>query len=342
MIICTYEDRRAHLTALQLLAHSLGAVCPDQRLAIWCPESLVSTFREGLQGTHVSLHVWEHPHATGWSVKPSLLLEMLKQGYEEVLWMDSDVIVTSEFRDLFDRSDVIGVAGEPHWITRSDRIDRASAWGLPIARRFPSVINSCVVRVTSMHGTLLEAWRRCLASSEYLSAQMLPFWDRPPHLRGDQDALDALLTSSLFTNLPVKLLRPGREIAHCHMADGYSLVDRLRHAWRSLPPLIHSQAFRPWESSSWRPVWVEVSPYVLVAQRYRDVLSGDTSWLDATSMAGRVLRLISGGEPSVAGLLPALTQEVERAVRIRTRLAAFAALALSRKQLVTRPVRLIG
>jgi hypothetical protein len=109
------------------------------------------------------------------------------------------------------------------------------------------------------------------------------------------------------------------------MADGYALFDRIRHAWRGLPPLIHSEGFKPWDNPATRPVFLEVSPYLLVAQRYRDVLSGDTSWLEASSMWGRLLRLVTWEEPSVAGVLPALATELGRAVRVRTRLGAFMA-----------------
>jgi len=325
MLICTYEDRRHHLVALQLLAHSLGRVCPDQRLTIWCPESLVGTFAAGLPGQRVSVRVWTHPDITGWSVKPTLLLDMLEEGHDEVVWMDSDLIVTSEFRDRFGRSDAIVVAGEPLWATRANRIDRARSWGLPAGRRFPSLINSCVIRVKSIHQRLLEEWQRRLASAEYLLAQTLPFSDRLPHLRGDQDILDALLTSALFADIPVHFLRPGLEIAQCHMADGYSVCDRLRHAWRPLPPLIHSEGFKPWDNPSARAVFLDVSPYLMVTQRYRDILGGDTSWLDASSAWGRALRLLTWEEPNLAGLLPAVATRLQRALRIPTRFNDFVA-----------------
>ena len=124
----------------------------------------------------------------------------------------------------------------------------------------------------------------------------------------------------------MRVLRHGLDIAQCHMADGYSIRNRVRHAWRSLPPLIHCQGFKPWDAPSPRPLFLDVSPYLLVAQRYRDVLAGDTSWLATSSRWGRMLRLVSGDEPSVAGMLPALTTQLQRALRIRTRLRALTAL----------------
>jgi hypothetical protein len=320
MLICAYEDRRHYLPGLQLLAHSLNNACPGQRLIVWCPESLLGTFRRELPDTAVTVRAWPHPEVSGWSVKPSVLLKALAEGHDEVVWMDSDLIVTAEFRDRFDRSDAIVVASEPLWVTRASDVDRAERWGLQTARRFPNLINSCVIRVKPVHERVLLEWQWRLTQREYLQAQTLPFSVRSPHVRGDQDVLHALLTSTLFADVPVRFLRHGVDIAQCHMADGYTVRDRLRHAWRSLPPLIHSEGFKPWDMPSPRAVFLEVSPFVLVAQRYRGVLDGDTSWLSPSSTWGRGLRFLTRGEPNLAGILPALATQLQRALRIRTRL----------------------
>jgi hypothetical protein len=320
MRICTFEDRRHHLVGLQLLAHSLGRVCPGQALDVWCPESLIDPFRAGLP-PHVSVHAWRRADVTGWSVKPALLLDRLDEGPEDVVWIDSDVIVAGEFRDRLDAAGAMVVAGEPHWAARLNHVDRAGSWGLTRAREFPNLVNSCIVRVLADQQPILDEWRRRLASPEYLAAQRVPFDERPPHLRGDQDVLDALLTSTLFADVPVRMLEPGHDIVQCHMADGYSVRDRVRHAWRALPPLVHSEGFKPWNQPRDR-LFLDVSPYVLVAAQYRDQLEGDTDWLASASVPGRALRYLTGDEPSAAGILPALVSELQRGLRVRTRIAA--------------------
>jgi hypothetical protein len=321
VLLCTFEDRAHHLVALRLLAHSLGRACPGQRLGVWCPPPLVEPFRAGLP-EQVDVHAWSRGDVTGWSVKPSLLLDRLDEGHEEAVWLDSDIIVAGEFRDRFDRSGSLVVAAEPHWVTRTTALTGARNGSSGAPRRFDGLVNSCVVRARPPHRPLLDAWQRRLASAEFRAAQRLDFGERPAHLRGDQDVLDALLASPPFADMPVHLLRPGEDIVQCHMADGFSVRDRIRHAWRQLPPLVHSEGFKPWDDDRPSHVFLDVSPYVLLAQRYTDVLDGEPRWLHPVSMWGRVLRRLTREEPSAAGLVPAALTEIQRALRLRTRLAS--------------------
>jgi hypothetical protein len=321
VLLCTFEDRAHHLVALRLLAHSLGRECPGQGLRGWCPPPLVEPFRAGLP-PHVEVHAWGRGDVTGWSVKPSLLLDRLDEGHDEVVWLDSDIIVAGEFRDRFDQSDSLVVAAEPHWVTRTTVLAVPRNGSSGAARRFDGFVNSCVVRARQPHRPLLDAWQRRLASPEFRAAQRLDFAERPAHLRGDQDVLDALLAAPPFADMPVHLLRPGEDIVQCHMADGFSVRDRIRHCWRKLPPLVHSEGFKPWDHDRPGHVFLDVSPYVLLAQRYAHVLDEEMTWLQPVSTWGRILRRLTREEPCAAGLVPAALTEIQRALRLRTRLAS--------------------
>ena len=186
MLICTYEDRRRYSAGLQLLAHSLRHACPDQQLTVLCPASLVDVFRRELPRERLSLREWPHPDVSGWSVKPSVLLNMLDEGHNEVVWMDSDLIVTSEFRDRLDHSEAVVVTGEPRWVTQANRVGWAQGCGICVTPKFQNPINSCVIRVTPTHRRLLHEWQGRLASPEYHVEQALSLLDRRPHLRSDR------------------------------------------------------------------------------------------------------------------------------------------------------------
>ena len=155
----------------------------------------------------------------------------------------------------------------------------------------------------------------------YREAQSLPFAERPPHAASDQDVLHALLTSDRHADVAIAFLQPGVDIAQCHLADGYAVKDRLRNAFRRrLPPLVHSQGFKPWRPHLARTVDQDVSPYTLSARRYRQHLD-DVAWISPSGRGGKILWRLTGGDPNLAGLLPALSMELQRALRIRTRLA---------------------
>jgi hypothetical protein len=320
VIVCTSEDRPRDFVGTKLLLASLARACPDVSALVFCPQPLHSRLRA--QVILPTTTVRERPvsNAGGWSVKPWLLLQLLDEGHSEIVWLDSDIIAVSDFRTDLRKmpADAMVVGGDPHSLVRVG--NRVKSWGFQAGRALPIPVNSCVMRVTPAHRPILEHWKQLLSTRQYLEAQARPFQQRPPHLQTDQDALDALLSSESYKDVDVRFMRPGLEIAQCHLADGYTVRDRLRHLWRSLPPLVHSQGMKPWRTGRRREVFEDVSPYLLAAVRYRDDLGEETSWMDASRVGGKMLRYLSGGEPNLAGLLPALSRETQTALRIRTRL----------------------
>src|SRR3712207_4014819 len=119
-------------------------------------------------------------------------------------------------------------------------------------RRLPATANTSVLRVTPHHTGLLEEWRSLLRSTEYQSAQLRPWDERPTHLMGDQDVLTALLSSADFADVPVRMLRRDVDIAHCFGSAGYLPLQRVRAVVRGqrLPPLVHAQGGQALGASS--------------------------------------------------------------------------------------------
>ncbi|MBP1805960.1 hypothetical protein [Rubellimicrobium aerolatum] len=260
----------------------------------------------------------------GWNIKPMLLSALLDRGLPEVVWIDSDVILTRPIREHFaglDEQSLL-VTEEPYFNEVRFLTRRASAWGLTASRDLPHMTNSCVVRVTQAHRGLLAAWQNLLDRPDYKSAQQLPKLERPFHMVGDQDAMAALLGSHDFAHIPVRFLRRDREIAQCLYEDGFGPWGRLRNI-RRLPPLVHALGSKPWRGNAHSPLYIEVHPYRYAAEPYRENLSPDErGWLDGRSKRAWLHHCLALGNPSLSGLWPAVGKRVLRVRRGVTRALA--------------------
>ena len=99
-IICIHEDRPDCLTGVKVALLSLRRECPALPVAVSCPQASAS-FVKWLQGVpDVQLVSRTEDSASGWNAKPSVLLHLLSEGYNEVIWLDSDVVV---HRNVFAR-----------------------------------------------------------------------------------------------------------------------------------------------------------------------------------------------------------------------------------------------
>jgi hypothetical protein len=244
----------------------------------------------------------------GWDVKPWLLLEELNAGAEEALWLDDDMIVTRPISRLlaeFPR-DCLIVAEE--W-DRSSDVHASQFWGMRSMRPGP-LLNACVVRAAQVHRALLERWLQLLDDPRYREAQSVPWERRPLHLASDGWVLTALLESEQFGHVPFDRMRMGPHIAQCAGSSGYRPLDRLLDLFRGLPPLIHGIGRKPWERISEKgrayefltDLASDVSPYVLASRRVARDLDMSPSWLEARTVPGAALRLLSGFHPALAGL----------------------------------------
>ncbi len=268
MIVCTYEDREDALVGVKILVLSLARHCPDVDVHAFAP-ACGNAFRQwaGRQ-PRLRLHTSRPDGPPGWNVKPAVLLDRLAAGHDEVVWLDSDIVLAGDFRPACRglAPDVCVVAEELPWPSGGDgSAPRTRAFGFDVGRAFPRAINSGVVRVTPAHRALLDAWRELLARSDYLDAQRLKAGERPLHHVGDQDGLAALLGSTGFAAVPVRLLRSPRDILYAGWGpyDGYPLSARLRHLATGLPPLVHAfGAQKPWSAAIARRRSAGLSPYL--------------------------------------------------------------------------------
>lgn len=320
-VLTTYEDRPADFPGVALLALSLAEACPAVRLVVFganVPDWFVAF---AAQRPQVGLRQNAGFTAAGWSVKPEVLLRLLNEGTAAVTWLDADLLVTAAFAAIQAESTAgrLVVAEEPHWTKLEKPMDRSAAWGWSTQRTFRPGLNSCVVRVDQTHRPLLEEWAALLRHPDYLAAQKLPFSARPLHVAGDQDVLEALLCGPRFANVPVRILRAGDEIAQCHLADGYTAMDRMKYWCGRRPALVHSQGFKPWRSGVARSLDQDVSLYLLTAAGYKHAIPGDVSWIESRTTAGRWLRTVFAGHPAWCGLLPAVWTGLQRRLRIRSR-----------------------
>ena len=140
------------------------------------------------------------------------------------MWLDSDILVTRPLPRILPEAPAgtLVAAEEPRPLKPRNEPHRAIAWGLEIARRLPATVNTGILRVTPSHLELLRQWSAMLDDPMYRAAQRLAWRERPTHLLGDQDALEALLCSPRGVDVPVELLRRGSVIAQCKGPSGPS------------------------------------------------------------------------------------------------------------------------
>ncbi len=235
-------------------------------------------------------------------MKPVVLRDVLQSAHDAAaIWLDADLLVHRPFLgQLSDDPDTLVATEDVHHVPAPGSAARVQGLGWAEQRRFPWTINTCLVRVTQAHLGLLAAWQDLLLRDDFQAAQRRPILERPLWLQSDQDLLTALLASK-FDSVPVQLLRSGRDIVHAMAARLYPPIDRLRHALRGMPGLVHAIGSKPWLAEQ-RTRWADLSIYVMLARHYADELDEPMSWTNAHSTAGRWLRRAFWQHPVLAGL----------------------------------------
>ncbi len=165
MIICIAEDRESCEPALKLLILSLDKYCGKLPINVFYPPARPG-FRSWIgRYPQVTVHTSPLPGAHGWNVKPQALLYLMDQGFDQIIWIDCDIIITRDFTRMLSGLDphVIAVAEEALWGSHDD-IDalRARLWGFDVGRSLPFTLNTGVLRVTRLHYRLLQRWREVL------------------------------------------------------------------------------------------------------------------------------------------------------------------------------------
>jgi hypothetical protein len=327
MIVCVHEDRPEYLIGLKLTVLSLTRHCPDLPVIISCPHP-PDTFRQWV-ATLSNAQLMADPNLAGlsWNVKPTILLKCLNEGHRDVIWIDTDILVNQDFRPRLGHLDdkTLVVTQEVYWGQQQGGNHRTLAWGLKPERILPTTVNTGVVRVTPQHIELLHAWQTLLNHPAYRQAQLQPYYERPLHMLTDQEVLTALLGSTEFSDIPIKMLERGVDIAQCFGPAGYTPTERLHNLRRGLPAFIHSMGRKPWERApSPKQVWsskepllrrlrkyydyihLELSPYTALAREYQEQVGEEATWMEMKSTPARLLATLSAGHPTLQGFPLAL------------------------------------
>ncbi len=341
-IVCFYEDRLDSYPGVKLAVLSLARHAPELRVVLMCPtpDAEFSAW-VGQQPNVISLLVRAVP-ATGWNIKPTVLLEMLRS-HSEVLWMDSDIIVTGDIRKYFAGlpPNVVVATEETYWGQQQGGNSRTVEWGLEVARPLPCTVNSGVIRVTRHHEGMLQAWQTMLKHPTYVLAQSKPWYERPIHMIGDQEALTGLLGSKDFVHLPVRLLRRGAEIAQCFGPAGFTPGERVRALLGEGPFMIHAMGPKPWLRQLKAPKmlgtrprvaalrsWYEylaldISPYCVAARDYGSDGGIDVGWAWPRSVIGKIMSALGGRRPPGPGFALALFDHLGRWFRRRLNMGRY-------------------
>ena len=325
--ICVAEDREVCEPCLKLLLLSLNMHCPESEVSLFYPsakDEFLSWVKKcpqvRLQGEHLK-------SGYGWNIKPQAIMSLMDRGFDEVIWIDSDIIVI--------RNPVLSGLGRDILVaTENTLVDercdqnalRARLWGFPVGRVFPFSLNSCVVRVTKSHYPLMERWWELLQSPTYQKLQRKEWRQRPIHMLGDQDVLTALLTSQNFSDIPVEILRRGKDIIQFDGIYGYTVAERICNLLGYRPAFVHSCAGKPW-SEGWKlnptngvreyikKIYLDLSPYTLTAVQFRHELGLGTEWMDAHYGLSRILRAMGMGYPALVGFPMAVCADLARVVK---------------------------
>lgn len=312
-LVCFADDRASSQPALRISIASLASVSPETNIWVVYPPADADFIAWAETYPTVQLLTEPIVGATGWNVKPSILLAALDRGFDEVVWIDSDIVMAGDWRHLIAdlHRDMLVVAEEALWGDHEDGdATRARGWGFDVRRSMPCAANTCFIRVTQAHRGLLEAWRDCLRDPNYMAAQALPYAKRPLHFIGDQDVLTALLCSEAHAKTPVKFIKRGKDVLQVFGLKGFTTVERLRVLLFGPPPLIHSQGYKPWiikapDSGIYgilNAVYLDLSPYMIFARPFVSRDDARSSWMEARTRWGKLLRTTGFGSAPLTGL----------------------------------------
>jgi len=324
--ICIAEDRLVCEPAVKLLLLSLSKYCPGTEINLFYPPARGGFLTWIERYPKVRLQTSSLKAGCGWNVKPLAIMHLLDSGFDEVIWIDSDILVNRDITRILAGLTNDTIAVSDHTLGAKERDDRdgfrARAWGLPVGRVLPSALSSGVVRATKHHYHLMERWWELLQSETYQEFQRKDWGQRPFHMLGDQDVLTAVLTSSEFAQIPIFVLRRGKHIIQFDGVWGYTVAERMRNLIGDGPALIHSGAGKPW-SEGWqlepptpreyiKKCYLDLSPYILLAKQFRGKLDSDTAWMDPHYALSRILRVLGMGNAALAGLPMAVVLDLVR------------------------------
>ena len=321
-VICVAEDRKSCEHALKLLLVSLSRHNANTSVIVFYPPADREFIDWVKTLENISVRAAWPSGAFGWNAKPHMMLALLNEGNDEILWVDSDVLVT---RDVFD---TIGELTEDALVACEECLQnqdeknalRARLWGFPVKREFRFPLNSGVMRVTQAHVQLLVRWKELLESPRYQNAQMQPMSLRPRHMFSDQDVLTALLCSEEFHDIPAKILRRGYDIIQYYGEMGFTPAERIICMFKGMPTFVHQQGSKPWHADpdeklkglrgQFVTAYLDLSPYITIAIGL-NAMPGQ-SWMRGRSKLSTALRVVGFRYPPLIGLPLAILFDLER------------------------------
>ena len=102
-VICIAENRTACEPSIKLLLISLCRYCKDLTITLFYPNAAQDflDWAHELGSEKITVRTTAISGAYGWNVKPQALLQLLNEGYQEVLWINSDILATKDIVPTF-------------------------------------------------------------------------------------------------------------------------------------------------------------------------------------------------------------------------------------------------
>src|SRR5262249_1594869 len=116
-VVCVHDDRSNCLTGVKLSVLSLRDKCPHLSILVSCPDPPRS-FVEWLDSvSDVRLIRLPETKNQSWNIKPTVLIRLLQEGFGEVIWVDSDIVVHHDvITQLVDQSEeMLCATQETYW-----------------------------------------------------------------------------------------------------------------------------------------------------------------------------------------------------------------------------------
>ena len=314
------EDRPDFELGVRLAIASISFHAPDNLIRCYIPWANIDFQRWCEQFKNVELVKGKSKEANSWNCKPHAMIPLLEAGFEKVVWIDSDILVTNDPVAVFGKfqGNPLVTAEEPAKpYPVPDSVEQAKAWGWSPGIRRENHISSCIVMAQNCHLELLRDWQKCVANPKYLEYQSKPFSPehRPFHMMGDQDVLFSLLGSEKHAWLKLEILRIGKDILHSGTASAYPSGRRLCSVFNPCPAFLHAIAGKPWWVFSklyptihfpWQ-TWIhrlqqEISPYVIYSRFFSKLVEIPIPWMKRVTILGLFFRLMGFGNLALTGL----------------------------------------
>src|SRR5277367_1064344 len=99
--ICIAEDRLVCEPALRLLLLSLDLHNAGKTISLFYPVASEEFLQWVRRFAQVRVQTDRLRHGFEWDVKPQAMMLLLEQGFDEAIWIDSDIVVTGDVSRVF-------------------------------------------------------------------------------------------------------------------------------------------------------------------------------------------------------------------------------------------------